>query len=348
MSLLIADYGSSSDEEDSDNEEQPSAVSKLIVKPPSPSSTSSTLDPASKLASTRVSSQNYSSKNSIDSLAKPDEGSISDSDDSFAGHISDEDEDESLQKSVKHKDDTSIAPSSSMDADIIGLSGIGLSLPKPRNASTDASSRSTSDLSSSRSTSSILGSALPTPKAETESSVGAPDEELEDFVKPRDWEVQEAEKNKSMKASNESATVVSTKSKGGKVKISIPSLRDLDDEDEEEVADAGLRNDVNAKSKTGSGLFGLLPKPKNISETKMEKRPLIPHVLTKKPTPNPTVKTQPPKRPAEVPTEQQESNFFSLGDDEKLPQASFSSSSFSSSTLSKRLHVSHPDPEEYP
>ena len=48
----------------------------------------------------------------------------------------------------------------------------------------------------------------------------------------------------------------------------------------------------------------------------MEKRPLIPHILTKKPTSSPssnTAKPQPTKRPAEIPTEKQESNFFSLG-----------------------------------
>lgn len=344
MSLLVANYGSDSEDSNSDNEEEQSSVKKPVVQP-GPSS--STLTPATK--DSNLHNSPGPSKNSSPTYNG---GSISDSDDSFSGHISDEDEDDTA-RTAKIKTVTSSVHAASVNADVIGLSGIGLSLPKPRNSSTaTSSSSSTADALSSTPSSSILGSALPTPKAD-ESAVGAPDEELEDFVKPRDWEMQEAEKHHSMRASSESGKVVSTKSKGGKVKISIPSLRDLnDDDDDEEVQDAGLKNDVKAKSKTGSGLFGLLPKPKNISETKVEKRPLIPHILTKRPTPNPTAnsakslptKAQPPKRPAEVPTEQHESNFFSLGDDEKLPQASFSSSSSSS----KRLQVSHPDPEEYP
>ena len=42
------------------------------------------------------------------------------------------------------------------------------------------------------------------------------------------------------------------------MKISIPSLRDLnDDDDDEEVQDAGLKNDVKAKSKTGNERYFL-------------------------------------------------------------------------------------------
>jgi len=354
MSLLVANYGSSSEDDDSDNESSPASSAAKTIAQSSVSTSSAPIDlvPVAKDDSSTQSSESANAKNSNrDSTANRDTGSISDSDDSFSGHISDEEDEAKIRNHAPVKTQPSVAKASS-DVDIIGLSGVGLSLPKPRNSSSETASSSKNDPLSSSSSSSF-GLTLPTPKTDAESPVEAPDEELEDFVKPRDWEMQEAERNRSMKtSSSERANVSSSKSKSGKVKISIPSLRDLDDEDEEEVPDAGLKNDSGTKSKTGSGLFGLLPKPKNISETKMEKRPLIPHVLTKKPTSNSTTsaaKAQPLKRPAEVATEQQESNFFSLGDDEKLPQANFSSSSSSAtSALSKRLQVSHPDPEEYP
>lgn len=347
MSLLVANYGSSSEDDDSDNEEGSSAVSKPA--PPQPSSSNPPVFSAKD-----KSPGSAPLKNSNASSSKDDEGgSFSDSDNSFSGHISDEDEDDAVRKTEKRNAQSNVASANSVDSDIIGLSGehfgFGLSLPKPRNVASEDSSKTSGDPLSSSSSSSF-GLTLPTPKTDSDAAVKAPDEELEDFVKPRDWEMQEAEKNKFMKSSKESGKSGSSKSKGGKVKITIPSLRDLGDDDDDEVPDAGLKNEPTSKSKTGSGLFGLLPKPKNISETKMEKRPLVPHILTKKPaTPASASSSKPAsaKRPAEVSTERQETNFFSLGDEEKLPRADFSIPS-SSSSMSKRLHVSHPDPEEYP
>ena len=78
--------------------------------------------------------------------------------------------------------------------------GSSLRLPKPRNASaTEASSTTSSSSppppfdSTSSSSSLNLGSILPTPKADS-ASASAVDEELEDFLRPRDWEIKEAEK----------------------------------------------------------------------------------------------------------------------------------------------------------
>lgn len=60
------------------------------------------------------------------------------------------------------------------------------------------------------------------------------------------------------------------------VKITIPSLSKFRD-DESEPAKKKLK-----PSLKGSGLFAILPAPKNLS-VKETKRPLVPHVLTKKP-----------------------------------------------------------------
>jgi len=95
----------------------------------------------------------------------------------------------------------------------------------------------------------------------------------------------------------------------------------------------------------GSGLFALLPKPKNISETKMEKRPLVPHVLTKKPSqPKPiTGSKRPAPVPTSIPSSESDSNFFSLDSAESLP-----SIKVPLVPAAKKFQVSHPDPEDAP
>ncbi|PSN55925.1 hypothetical protein C0J52_00445 [Blattella germanica] len=67
------------------------------------------------------------------------------------------------------------------------------------------------------------------------------------------------------------------------VKIIIPSLSEFKDDDEPEPVKKKLK-----PSAKGSGLFSLLPAPKNLT-LKETKRPLVPNVLTKKPPTNPPV-----------------------------------------------------------
>ncbi|XP_069682465.1 proline-rich protein PRCC [Periplaneta americana] len=62
------------------------------------------------------------------------------------------------------------------------------------------------------------------------------------------------------------------------VKIIIPSLSEFKDEEESEPAKKKLK-----PSMKGSGLFSLLPAPKNLS-LKETKRSFVPHILSKKPT----------------------------------------------------------------
>ena len=147
MSLLCADYGSSSEGEDSDNEEEPSNAKKPSVQTgPSGSSSNSTYTTNSTTTrATKDGTPLSSSSAPKNSVVKPDVGSISDSDDSFSGHISDEDEYDGTKTNASHisdeddadvnlrktaKVDVDSAPSAVVDADVIGFSGkIGLWVP---------------------------------------------------------------------------------------------------------------------------------------------------------------------------------------------------------------------------
>lgn len=77
--------------------------------------------------------------------------------------------------------------------------------------------------------------------------------------------------------------------KAKKVKILIPSLSEFADDDDDEEVKEPPKKKVNP-SRSGSGLFSVLPEPKNVS-AKEAKRSLVPHVLTKRPT-----QTQKPAR----------------------------------------------------
>lgn len=115
------------------------------------------------------------------------------------------------------------------------------------------------------------------------------------------------------------------------VKITVPSLAQFKDTDDEEP----VKKKPKPSSK-GSGLFSLLPPPKNLI-VKETKRALVPHVLTKKPS-DPPVKSTPPvavqvKKPSVAlisygyPDSGEESeeeggtarDFFSLSTKEELP-----------------------------
>ncbi|KAF4528344.1 hypothetical protein B566_EDAN006599 [Ephemera danica] len=78
-----------------------------------------------------------------------------------------------------------------------------------------------------------------------------------------------------------------------KVKISIPSLSDFKDEE-----DSAPRAKKIRPTPKGSGLLAILPEPKNTSIR--PSKAMVPHVLTKRPTPKPTpaqIKAKAQKKP---------------------------------------------------
>lgn len=78
-----------------------------------------------------------------------------------------------------------------------------------------------------------------------------------------------------------------------KVKIFVPSLSEFSDDDEEEERKEPPKKKLNP-SKGGSGLFSVLPEPKNLT-AKETGRSLVPHVLTKRPTQPKKPQTKVPK-----------------------------------------------------
>ncbi|KAK3917671.1 Proline-rich protein PRCC [Frankliniella fusca] len=116
------------------------------------------------------------------------------------------------------------------------------------------------------------------------------------------------------------------KNKKGTVKIMIPSLSDFPDD--KDVPKAKTKIQPSAK---GSGLFALLPPPKQAT-VKETNRSLVPNVLTRKPTPAPPPKKVLPKAPMpsakrkhpdsdpESDGEGDQVDFFSLNKEDKLPE----------------------------
>lgn len=114
------------------------------------------------------------------------------------------------------------------------------------------------------------------------------------------------------------------KGKKGIVKILIPSLSDFPDEDEPKA-----KKKIQPSAK-GSGLFALLPPPKQAT-VKEANRTLVPNVLTRKPAPIPPIKKTLPrsanqslkrKQPDSDPESDGENDaldFFSLNKEDKLP-----------------------------
>ncbi|XP_047984524.1 proline-rich protein PRCC isoform X2 [Leguminivora glycinivorella] len=110
-----------------------------------------------------------------------------------------------------------------------------------------------------------------------------------------------------------------------KAKITVPSLSDF--RDVEDTAPAVKPKKVNGKK---SGLLSILPQPRNavLSTTKS----LIPHILTQKPKPNPTVKKKVPLPPIkkDKPTlaidysddsdDEVQNDFFSINKPVELPE----------------------------
>ncbi|XP_051175106.1 proline-rich protein PRCC [Leptopilina boulardi] len=70
------------------------------------------------------------------------------------------------------------------------------------------------------------------------------------------------------------------KKEKGPVKISVPSLSDFKDLDQEKEAKSRTK-----PSQKGTGLFAVLPPPK--SELLLKSKPMVPHVITKKEIPKP-------------------------------------------------------------
>lgn len=115
------------------------------------------------------------------------------------------------------------------------------------------------------------------------------------------------------------------KGKKGTVKISIPALSDFPDDEEEPKT----RKKIQPSAK-GSGLFALLPAPKQ-APVKEANRSLVPNVLTRKPaTPAPVKKPLPKPQSQAVKRKQPDSDpdsdgegdsidFFSLNKEDKLP-----------------------------
>ncbi|KAF2351484.1 Proline-rich protein PRCC [Trinorchestia longiramus] len=73
---------------------------------------------------------------------------------------------------------------------------------------------------------------------------------------------------------------------GGKIQLHLPAMTEFAEEDDDEaaggVADAG--DSVKTRrgpSNAGTGLFSLLPKPKNATKGKEANRSLVPHILSK-------------------------------------------------------------------
>lgn len=110
----------------------------------------------------------------------------------------------------------------------------------------------------------------------------------------------------------------------GTVKIMIPSLSDFPEDEDEPKA----RKKIQPSAK-GSGLFALLPPPKQ-APVKQANRSLVPNVLTRKPTPAPTPVRKPKPTAQSVKRKHQDSDpesdgdgegidFFSLNKEDKLP-----------------------------
>ncbi|XP_018022114.1 serine-rich adhesin for platelets isoform X1 [Hyalella azteca] len=86
------------------------------------------------------------------------------------------------------------------------------------------------------------------------------------------------------------------KTLGGKVQLHLPSMNEFnlaEDEGDEGVPTADADDAVNVKKKlgpsnAGTGLFSLLPKPRNVTKGKEANRSLVPHILSKPPANKPT------------------------------------------------------------
>lgn len=112
------------------------------------------------------------------------------------------------------------------------------------------------------------------------------------------------------------------KARKGTVKIMIPSLSDFPEDEDEPKTKKKLLPSVK-----GSGLFALLPPPKQAT-IKEAKRSLVPNVLTRKPTPAPppkkiipkTSKRKQPDSDPESDGEGDQVDFFSLNKEDKLPE----------------------------
>ena len=191
MSLLVANYGSSSEGEDSDSDNEAENSSSAPAKKQSPITALTATAATNHVASNSAPVRSPAHKTPDDAA---DSGGISDSDDEFGGgHISDEDE-EAASSSSRRGLPSVTNLNASLDSDVIGLSGTSLNLPKPRHApSTSSSSPSPPPVDSASSSMLNLGSVLPTPKEDAASGSGV-DEELEEFLRPREWEIQAAEK----------------------------------------------------------------------------------------------------------------------------------------------------------
>ncbi|XP_034239922.1 proline-rich protein PRCC [Thrips palmi] len=124
----------------------------------------------------------------------------------------------------------------------------------------------------------------------------------------------------------ESSIVASRgKNKKGTVKIMIPSLSDFPEDEDEPKPRKKIQ-----PSEKGSGLFALLPPPKQAPPIKQANRSLVPNVLTRKPTPAPTPVRKPKPSAQSAKRKHQDSDpesdgdgegidFFSLNKEDKLP-----------------------------
>lgn len=182
-----------------------------------------------------------------------------------------------------------------------------------------------------------LGSKLPPPKKVVEEIIEEVDEEPSLALASK----LPAPKHHTTPSLIESAIVLpkGPKDKGKKlpVRISIPSLSDFPEDDDEPKA----RKKIQPSAK-GSGLFALLPPPKQAT-VKEANRSLVPNVLTRKPNPTPPVKKPLPKPSVGVKRKQADSDpesdgenesgdFFSLNKEDKLPEIPMSEIPFPASS----------------
>ncbi|GFR59306.1 proline-rich protein PRCC-like, partial [Elysia marginata] len=122
---------------------------------------------------------------------------------------------------------------------------------------------------------------LPVPRSTTR-TVMQEEDELEDEVKPKAFEIENAQKPPDKKKQP--------------VKITIPSLDKTDLDEEENIQRKPT------PSATKSGLFSLLPPPIHSAKKEIN-RPLIPHTLSKKPQITPQASSQAKRHiPIEKPT----------------------------------------------